>query len=136
MPTNYNDKAIATYEKVLNKGRRVVFVKLAEGASDPEKPWRGAADPRGAGSTRVNGAAVVVPPSSLQSLGMSTSSVETMVQRAEQIMIAVVEGGAGAPALEGFTEVEDNGTYWRITSIEALRPGEGVAILYFIGVRR
>jgi hypothetical protein len=48
---------------VESNGRPVSFVRLQDAPADPDKPWRGAADPRTPPAATVAGAAVAVPPS-------------------------------------------------------------------------
>jgi len=123
----------ATARDLVNQaGRPVTFVQLEETPSDANEPWRGAVAPRAAANLEVSGDAVAVPPSSATQLGFSSTN-EDFVQRAEQILIAVVD--AGQPDIDEFDEVIDGATRWKINAVEKLQPA-GTSLLFFVSVRR
>jgi len=75
---------------------------------------------------------VALPPSSASSLGLSLLS-DDLIKQSKQIFIAEV--GEDAPEdLGSYHRAEEaDGSLWRITFVEQLRPAEQT-ILYFIGV--
>lgn len=132
MIIDYAELAVTAKTLVEGTGRPVTFVQLDTTAADPARPHRGAATPRGAGATEVEGDAVAVPPSSATQLGISTLD-EDFLKRAEQILIAIPD--AGSPELDNFDEVIDGSVRWKINAIQKLRPAD-VTLLYFMSVRR
>jgi hypothetical protein len=115
---------------VAANGRALSFIRLEETPTDTAKPWRGADTPRAQADSVVLGSGVAVPPSSLQSLGLSVSD-DHFLKRAEQILIAVADED-----IENYDEVIDEGsTVWKITGVEKLRPAE-TTILFYVGVTR
>ena len=113
-------------------GRDGTFRQLTDQAADPNKPWRGAADPTAAPAASVpNIKFAAVPPSSANALGMNTTDND-LVKRSTQILI-VAPGPTLPNNLAEFHEVIDGGITWRITGVETLRPAD-LTLLYFVGV--
>ena len=117
---------------VAARGREVSFIKLNATPADPAKPWRGAANPRAAPGDTASVPSVFVPPSSASQLGLSTVS-EELLRRSTQIAICA-PGSSSTDNLEEFDEVVDkDGSRWKITFVETLRPAD-VRIVYFVGL--
>jgi len=111
-------------------GRSVTFRRFNQSAADPAKPWRGPTNLDASPAAQETLAAVAVPPSSANELGMSVQDQE-MLRRVEKIYIVA----QGTQDLSIMDEVVDNNVNYRIEFVEFLQPGN-VGILYFVGVRR
>lgn len=122
-----HDKFLPMIQRLLKKhGRSVTFVELNDVGS---LAWEGAADPTAAPKRSLSLFACFVEPDSLQRLGLGTR-VEELVQRSKRICLV-----PGAGQLVGFNQVLDEGEYYTITGMEALRPGTTM-LLHFVGVDR
>ena len=132
MSIDYAELETTARTLVNDLGKSVTFRRLDDTPTDSNQPWRGNADPRGGGSDTIEGDAVAVPPSSATQLGFSTTN-EDFVKRAEQILIAVVDAGAGS--IEDYDEVTVEGAVYKINAIETLRPAT-TTLLYFVSIRR
>jgi len=132
MPKDYSAKADAVYSKLLAKGRAAVIIKLGVAPADPDKPWRGATDPRNPVTAQHDVSIVMVSPSA--ALGfMSKDSNLFKTSQAWYLM--------GAPSsvtddLTKFNELVDGGVHRSIVGMEKLQPGEGSPIIYIVGVEK
>ena len=133
-PFDYTEVANEALSMIQEFGRSVSFVKFDRDPVDLAKPWRGATDPRATPESIVAGSAVFVEPSSATALGLSVDSEDSMIKRSTQIMITAL-GGSSTIDLEGYDEVIDGSTRWRIEGVEKLKPATK-ALLYFVGVAR
>ena len=121
---------------ISTKGRTVTFIKLNKTTTDPNKPWRGNADPRNPPEASSSQVAVFVPISSAAMLSQRTLQDE-LVKRSEQ-MCLVGPGSQSTDDLTEFDEILDSdGTRWKINFADVLQPGDKqFRILYSLGVRR
>ena len=129
-------KVAATAERLIAaNGREVTIIKFDTSSADPTKPWKGATDPRTNLDGEVTTDACFVQPSSMVSLGMSTSDSD-LVKRSTKIMLVAPGTNTITDDLAKFNEVIDfDNTRWKITAVETLQPAEDV-LLYYIGVAR
>ena len=108
----------------------MTLVEFVDAGNNPE-PWKGPDDPRPDVASRLTLDAVFVPPSGVANLGLETET-EDLFKNADQVMIF----SAGAQVdVEGFDEVTDTGTRWKIDVLRVLKPGD-VNILAYAGVSR
>ena len=122
---------IATAQRLITEnGRPVTFIRQDQTLSDAAQPWLGPADPRATPDATLVVDAVFVEPSAAVKLGISTEQSD-LIMNSEQIMILA----AGGTDLLQFQEVLDAGVYWKITTIETLKPGATI-VLSFVGVKR
>lgn len=124
---------IATAQRLITEnGRSVTFIAFNKTSTDANRPWKGSGvDPRLTPDSSLTVDGVFVDPTSLGQLGRSFTLTE-LLKRAEQILL--VSPGA-AVELSPFQEVLDGGEYWKITSIQQLKPGADT-ILYYVGLKR
>ncbi len=124
-------KLTATAERLIKaNGRVVTFIRHDQTLGDVAKPWQGPTDARTTPNTTSVQNAVFVQPDSAFKLGIASEQSD-LVMNSDQIMIL----SPGTVDLTTFQEVLDEGVYWKITTIELLRPGT-VALLAFVGVKR
>lgn len=122
---------IATAQRLITEnGRSVTFVRQDQTLSDAAQPWLGPANPRTTPNATLVVDAVFVDPSGAVKLGLSSEQSD-LIMNSDQILIV----SAGATNLLQFQEVLDEGVYWKITTIETLRPG-ATTVLSFVGVKR
>lgn len=124
---NYDRIAQTAQRLVAKNGRSITLVKLNATSADPDKPWRGAEDPRGDDAEELVVPAVFVGPTAL---GFAATS-QDLFKGCSQICIV-----ATTADLIGFNEVLDaDGKRWKIAHIEKLKPAQ-TTLLYYIGVKR
>lgn len=122
---------VATAQRLITEnGRSVTFIRQDQTLSDAAQPWLGPADPRTAPDATLVVDAVFVEPSSAVKLGLATEQSD-LVMNSDQILIV----SAGSTNLLQFQEVLDEAIYWKITTIETLKPG-ATTVLSFVGLRR
>lgn len=127
---NYTKLAAIAQRLVSESGRAITLVQFNSTPADANKPWRGAADPRGTPDATLAVDGVFVEPSSATKLGMS-SEVSDLLKRSSQIIII-----ATTVDISDFQEVIDTDTKrWKILGMETLKPGD-TTLLYFVGVER
>lgn len=132
MAIDYARMAEVARRLISENGRQIIIRKLDNGPSDPSKPWRGSTDPDvgGAGLDPVTLDAVMVPPSSLNELGLTVRSPD-LVQQASQVFIAAPPE---TPVdLTPYDEVADGASIFRVVKLDELRPAD-TTLLYFIMV--
>lgn len=118
---------------VAENGRAVTFIKMDRTPADPAKPWRGAAAPTATPAATLAATAVFVEPSSASRLGISSEESD-LVKRSTQIMMVAL-GSESSEDLRDYDQVLDDGTHWKITTVEQLKPGD-TSLLFFVGVAR
>lgn len=124
-------KLVATAQRLIKaNGRSVTFIRHDQTLGDVAKPWQGPTDARAKPNDTSVQNAVFLEPSSAPKLGISTEQSD-LVMNSEQIMMV----SPGTVDLTAFQEVLDGTTYWKITTIEVLRPG-AVTLLAYVGVKR
>lgn len=124
-------KLAATALRLLNdNGRSVTFIQHDTTPEIAAQPWDGPAAPRTTPASTLVLSAVFAHPRFVDRLGL-TIEVDDLIRRSEQIMIV----SQGTNDLSIFQEVLDGTTYWKITGVEILRPGD-TTLLGFVGVRR
>lgn len=118
---------------VAARGRDATFLKYDRAAADPNKPWRGALDPRAVPDATASVPSVFVPPTGTATLGFAAVS-EELLKRVTQICIAA-PGSAVTDNLEEFDGVLDpvDNTRYKIEFVRVLRPAD-VRIVYFVGL--
>lgn len=132
MATDFTDDIEFAQQEIADNGRAVTLIQFEAAAADPAKPWEGSADPRGNPAASLPLFAVFVQPSSLAKLG-KTSISDDLAKRSEQI--AMVAPGATADLTIFNTLQDTDGSFWKISGIEELRPNEQLVIGY-VGVSR
>ena len=124
--------AISTAQRLIAAdGRTVRLIRYNEVPTETAKPWNGPGDPRKVPRSILDISAVFVSPESASRLGMSTM-VDDVLKRTSQVLI--VSAGAAVDLLQ-YDEVYDDEKYWKIQTIETLKPGDEI-ILTFIGISR
>lgn len=126
---DYVKLAATALRLVTKNGKTVTVTKLNTTASDADKPWRGAADPRGPAAATESVKAVEVAPASLGKLiskGDIPANVETAFMIAPELTTAV---------LDDFDELTSDGTIYSIEKIIKIKPAD-VVMLYIIMVAR
>lgn len=126
---DYIKLAATALRLVTKNGKTITVTKLNTTASDPSKPWRGAADPRSPAAATETVKAVEVAPGSLGKLvskGDIPDNIETTFMVAPELTTAV---------LDDFDEVTSAGTIYRIEKIVKVAPAN-VVMLYIIMVAR
>lgn len=117
-------------ELLQEEGRKITLQVLSSAALDPNKPWNGPGSPTVL-TKYENVYSVFVPPFGRE-LGSLVGDVE-LFKKAEKV--ALVQ-----PVAEGLEEkintiLDTDGSVWRITVSQALKPAEQT-ILYCFGVAR
>lgn len=107
-------------------GRTISIINLNETPPDPNKPWRGQADPT-SGQTAVTGKGAFVPLGG-SDLGHRFSESDPD----DQVCLFPAADDQGFP-LEDFDEILDNTTRWQIKETQVLQPGNS-RFLYFFRV--
>lgn len=128
-------KLSATAERLIKKnGRQLTFVQHDKTPSNPSKPWLGAADPKGSGTT-LDLDGVFVPPNTVREFGITAlgrgTEIEDLLARSQQIVITATKNND----LRQFRQVFDDGVYWKILATQELKPG-ATSLIAFVGVRR
>lgn len=112
---------------IKENGRDVTFIRLNTTPTDAQKPWRGNAEPRGAGAQSAVYSAVFVSPSSL---GFKTQADDLFKTSTKICIVATPDD------LLDYNEVQDSDNVrWKIQHIEKLKPGP-MTMLYYVGVAR
>lgn len=127
MSVNWNRFRHSAKTMIDKYGRNVTMLK-AGALLDANKPLGGHQP-----ATEVGGVkAVFVAPGSNQNLGYAKYMSPGLLERAEQIAIVL-------PSLihdfRGFTGMRDDGSVWKIDTVDELKPGP-VPLVLFIGVVR
>lgn len=130
---DYAALAVTARSLVEANGRQVTLRRLEDAPSDVSKPWRGPTNPASPADATATPSGVAVPPSSLVTLGMTTSDSD-LVKRSSSIFIITPVSGE-TEDYSTFHELVDDGEPFRIVAVEKLRPAN-VTLLYFIGVAR
>lgn len=123
-------RVVATATRLIAKfGRTVEFVKFVDGAVDADNPL---ADSSSVPYTVPGVSAAFVYPSGVQSLGIRGEKA-ALFQTCEQIALVA---GDGANDFLSFDILRDSdGSDWKISQTDELKPGD-VSLLYYIGVNR
>lgn len=121
---------------IRNNGRSITFVRLAEAAADPARPWKGPPSTGpGAAETTLPLVGVFVPPNTVRQFGLTAlgegTEFKDLVTFSQQIIITA----QGENDLREFTSVVDGSDRWGIIGLQVLKPAD-VTLLAFVGVRR
>lgn len=120
-------KLAATALRLITKnGKTITVTKLNTTASDANKPWRGAVDPRSPPAATASVKAVEVAPGSLGKLiskGDIPADVETAFMVAPELTTA---------ALDDFDELTSDGTIYSIGKIIKIKPASVVMLYIFM----
>lgn len=121
-------RALATAQRLIaGAGRPVMFLDGGTDLADPSRPLLGPASPELEPIGPLP--AVFVPPSSLQQLGMSATTI-ALFKEYSQIAIIAYDG---ANDLSDMIWLIDDNVKWKIGQVEKLQPGP-LTLLYFVGV--
>lgn len=130
MTFDYAAIAQTALELVTEFGKAITLRRLDTTPPDADMPWRGPVDPRATPAEELDVAAVMVEPSSLQTLGVNVKLIDWL-PRAQQIAII-----ASTSDLSAFSELVDTDTsVWRCVGVSALNPA-GTRLLHYVGVTR
>jgi hypothetical protein len=130
---DYAQLADVARELVEEAGREVTFIQYNETASDPSRPWRGAADPRVSVVQEHELPAVAVDVGTAKKLGMAVKD-EDLLKRVSQFLV-VAPGDGFSGDLRDVHEAIDEGTRWQVLAVDVLRPAS-VTLLYYVAVAR
>lgn len=123
-------RPLATAQRLIERfGRRVTLQGVSDGPSDPNNPL---GSPAAAPAPVAGIPATFVQPSSLNTLGFGARITELF---ADATQVAIIAPVSGIDLDEVRFLIDNDGTKWKVTYIEKLKPGE-TTILYFIGVAR
>jgi len=130
MAFDYAPVLATAQELVAEFGKTVTLRRLNSTPPDPETPWLPPENPRADLAATLSIPAVMVEPSSLQTLGVNTTLVDWL-PRAQQVAII-----ANAADLTAFSEfVDSDSTVWSVVGVSTLNPG-GTRLLHYVGVSR
>lgn len=116
-------------EIIADEGRIVTFVRFDATTPDPTKPHKPGADPWIAPAETLDAAAVFVPLSSLQELGMVAVKRELYNAAAVVGMVEPVDGVDFAH----FDGMIDDGSRYLLSAVDKLKPGPTVFLWAFAG---
>lgn len=118
------------YAIVQDFGSPCAVTKSNVADNNPTQPWR---QPQTTGYTTVMGVAVLVPPSSTQTLGASTALQDLVRRKVADAFIFVASDNTD---IGDFDLLTFNGLDWRIDHVEKLDPAGTGPILFFLGAAR
>jgi len=125
---DYPSLVLVVQDLINTTGRSIKLQQLGGTAEDADKPWRGTGVPKVIKTISTFG--TFVAPTGLDKYGISFISNE-LLKRCDEVVLV-----AGAKTdYEGFHQLVDSSTTWRIEWIEKLKPGS-VTLLYAIGICR
>lgn len=124
---NYASNAATARRMIKAAGRNVTLVALDFDATDPNRPWRGPADPRATPSRTLTVSFVQVPIASISALGLTKNTLDLAKKAALTGIISTPE------KLDLFQELLDSkdGRRYKIAKVDVLEPGN-VTILQFL----
>lgn len=118
------------YATVQDFGAACAVTKTNTASANALQPWR---SPQPTGFTVVMGVAVLVPPSSTQTLGASTE-LQDLVKR--KVADAFIFVPTNSDDVSDFDLLTFGGVDWRIDHVERLDPAGTGPLLFFLGASR
>jgi hypothetical protein len=120
----------ATAKRLIDaNGRAISIVRLSQVVSDPAKPWRGPAAPRGAAATTVPGRGAFVV------LGGSGLGIKFKQDLPDSEVCLFPASDDAGQLLEDFDEIIDGPNRWKIVECQVLQPAD-TRLIYFFQVAR
>lgn len=113
-------------------GRSITLRKLDAVSATGGKPWLGAADPVGTGtSTTTN--AISCHPDSTYFLGISLATDDLL--KSTKLIFITAPNDIDPENLDKYTTIVDGSEEYKVTFVEKLKPAT-VTILYYFGVSK